>query len=1245
MNTPPSSSSRLPRPAIARSSPSSSSTTKNVSPSASSSTSAKTSKSRSRSKSHLSQPKILPFPELSLRAQEAQRTSREGSRATSPMSTPPIDRLEVTFDQLVSMSRGGSSEGVSHTRLSTSGGSSNTTTTPVPSSGIAGSTSPPIPSPLALSAARLSRARASTVPTRPRTPGGTTAISTTVTTSTGEATSSTSASPSSSSRAMHPSIGTATGVAHRRTEGFRPNSPAVARVTTNSFTPSSSSVRPTPVIAPSTPTSVPAAPAQARSAPTSSGLPPAIPVSATKVHPSSHPSHTTHLSHQPTSSATTVAVSPAPTNGHIKDHLYHSLLKGTCADVRLIIRAWGVCYHVHKMILAQTNFFHTLFLGGFSEARGHSVRRNGKGKERAGDQRLIADEEWSGEDVELTFDDPNIARAAFEICLSRLYSPYPHLHFPADLLPTSTHPLTPSFPNISSTPDCEALGAASAPKTQLITPRLLLSLLATTVYLGHSVLMREVLSVILRTVGPLTVGRYLAFALGDGMGEEEYPDQTSQGIKSFSGVAKHILHEEDDASTLSRQTSDEDLMEDELHTINHTPRSSSDSGKIGSSSEESLRHGGVTLPLPHYYGMVGNKIGEACCCWLARWGLDILKAEMQHTSAASSACKIWAYGGLPAHLVRAVISSDYFYVPNEMERYGIARKVLELRRSGWEEETQDEGHLLFPYGKSFPSLYILTFDDLSTIASDIDPSTHLPYAPLPVLQAAHWAAADLRSRVTAHERSGNPANSADEEGELGLTQSTSAICAVSRRRRPATRSRVPSPAMTASPWSSTTMPASPSSTIDGLPSLSAAQQTIWHAVPTDETHKIGASGLTSSFSTSTTSTSGLSSQSQSQNQLQNTVLSDMPDFGPDPLDPLYPPSHPAHTQSQPIIDKSQSKRVPHGERNAFGLIGTQATGKEIEERWMNEGGLPSFAGLTLSTSPTMSLSPSPNSKIMTDEERWTKIQPYRFAVEFFDIDKLTEKERFYSTTHFYAGSYFNCYVQMIKRKEKGLQLGVYLHRQSPNEPFPTPSQPRSASSSTPASITTSSVSALTHGSHGHTRNPSTNNIHLSASAGSPPPILSMSLSPPHQSNLNSHTDEDTNTTTTSKIPPPPYLDSRSTTKAYFSISCASALGTSLIRFTSGPDSFALSQSWGWKSSALKSEEYLCVPTSPSPLTPPQDAQGQGIQAQNSELGQEGGQAREQDVLGWVGDFNSDHNSVNPRVGQCSLRATVVVGVV
>ena len=57
----------------------------------------------------------------------------------------------------------------------------------------------------------------------------------------------------------------------------------------------------------------------------------------------------------------------------------------------------------------ELGFFHSLFLGGFSEAGMVAKRPSLKGKERA-----VGEDEWKGEAMELRFDDPNITQEAFE---------------------------------------------------------------------------------------------------------------------------------------------------------------------------------------------------------------------------------------------------------------------------------------------------------------------------------------------------------------------------------------------------------------------------------------------------------------------------------------------------------------------------------------------------------------------------------------------------------------------------------------------------------------------------------------------------------------------------------------------------------------------------------------------------------------------------------------------------------------
>ncbi|WVQ85682.1 hypothetical protein IAT38_007848 [Cryptococcus sp. DSM 104549] len=1179
------SSSRLPRPSAQRSS----------TPTGSSKYGS--AHKHARSKSSVPHPKVLPFPDITLPLR-----SRDSSRAASPLLTPG-DRLEVTFDQMVMM-RTSSSDGGGHGGGRRSSGGSGTTT-PVSASGPAfsgpGSTSPPVSSPLAIAA--VSRARALTAPT------------------------SAVGSPSGGRSAPSPSP-------TPRRDTFQSSTPvrASTSVPTGSATSAPAVSAPTVAIAPPLPPiylapSAPIAANGASPAPPRSATPtqPRTPHSHSHAHGHTHSHNHTHTT-TPHTPPSTTAVIPTSSLQPLSDHLYHSFLHGVCADVRLVIRKWGVCYHVHRMILSQASFFNSLFLGGFSEMA-PGPRPSRKGKERAtGKERVVTSEEWSGEDVELHFDDPNITRAAFEICLSRLYSPYPTLHYPTSLLPTALHPLTPSFPTIVAPISFPSLHTSVPPNSHLATPRLLLSLLATTIYLGHSTLLRDVLAMILRTVGPMTVGKYLAFAIGDGIGDEEWEDQSEECARGLHRLAKRMKGEPT-YHPRGVGEDDEDEVENTLRSASHSPRLSSDEDHHKVSETDHSTRAKVPLPalmlpsrsnsvrssvdhgadlfsfasadarsLPHFYGIVGNKIGEACVCWLARWGADLLHAEIE---TPNPSYRIWAHRGLPARFVRALLSSDYFFVKNEMERYRIARHVLDLRRRawegemdssgdlslagtelsdrGWEEWDEEERELQLVFAEGIRYCH-MTFDDLSTIASDIDPHTTLPYAPLSVLQAAHWAAADLRARVTAHERtvvSTTPSpSSADDENELGLTETTSSIvAAINKRRRPAPRSRVPSPAATWGPSSAGNMPLpSPAlSTFDTL--QSSTEQRVWHPVPSDETHRIGASGL-------------LSLQPPSVAGMQG-----VPDFGPDLLDVLPQEGNVA----------SKAKPPPHGEKNFFGLAGGKATGSEIEEKWMSEGGAFAMAHLGLGEG-------------RSKEDKWTKIEPFRFSVEFWDVDKLGEKERYYSGTHFYAGSLFNCYIQMIKRKEKGVQLGIYLHRQSPNEPFPAASIPRS-SDTHPLVRSTTNMTLGPTPVHNATGSITTSPV----IAGSPPSATPGSLGlrgrPPAAS---AESSRGSSVSTDS-----PYQDTRAVTKAFFSISCASALGTALIRFTSGPDSFAHSQSWGWKSSALKSEEYLSTP-------PP----GAGEQAESLEEG----------VMGWSGEVDTSAAAA-AGLGRCTLRATVVVGVV
>lgn len=204
--------------------------------------------------------------------------------------------------------------------------------------------------------------------------------------------------------------------------------------------------------------------------------------------------------------------------------------------------------------------------------------------------------------------------------------------------------------------------------------------------------------------------------------------------------------------------------------------------------------------------------------------------------------------------------------------------------------------------------------------------------------------------------------------------------------------------------------------------------------------------------------------------------------------------------------------------------------------------------------------------------RWSPFPPIRFAVEFWDVDCLKEKTRMHSHTVWYAGSLYNAYVQVIRKK--GLQLGVYLHRQSHVDPFPSFSVPSPRRSEFPRAPSlrphsNSFSSAIQPTDPFRFPVPASTSTLTLGGVRSTTPVSARPGSPTSNSPSSGN-----RSTSPVSHPAQPYRDPRSAISAYFSISCASATGASVTRFSSGPDTFAISQSWGWKSSTLRTEEFL-----------------------------------------------------------------------
>lgn len=624
------------------------------------------------------------------------------------------------------------------------------------------------------------------------------------------------------------------------------------------------------------------------------------------------------------------------------------------------------------------------------------------------------------------------------ICISRLYSPYPALRILPALLPSLTHPLTPSFPH----PPLVAAPLDDA-QAQETSPRLLLSILATAIYLGHNPLIREALAAVLRSLSPWSVVRYLEFAIGRGIGDdEEDEDGPAVGMERVAKRYDPDALERESlrtvASTVGRTAS--------IRTLPRTGSPESEEVKkesCATAATEKQEDAAATSRAPprYFYGFAGEKIGQACVSWLCRWGVDILpieeemaamqgseEEEQRETSSSSSSLvgrmrgislsdartdkrtasgyrqssirgahgtavqserralatlRIWARGGLPAEWVRVVVSSDAFWIRNEMERYDFAKRVVALRsaREGDEDAEEDcleeeELYRMFETGIHYSHmvclahadaasanlLFLQTFEQLSQLSADINPATGLPYVPLVVLQAALWASSDYQGKITAYRPDGTIGKGDTEVPRNGVALMTKEICDLAAPT-PASTSRRPWLVPSAeSSRRARTRSSSPAPMLHdlgpalGAPSLgpftSALDRPFW-PVPIDSTIRIG---------DTVTST----------NELNPTT--GLPDLGP-----------------RREEEGDSSTKAPHdsgvlsgdADDPYFGFSSPMRTGREIlaaSQRGMS-------------------------GKQYNDGALWSRYEPFRFSVEFWGIDKLGEKERAYSRTVFHAGEW------------------------------------------------------------------------------------------------------------------------------------------------------------------------------------------------------------------------------------------------
>ena len=300
-------------------------------------------------------------------------------------------------------------------------------------------------------------------------------------------------------------------------------------------------------------------------------------------------------------------------------------------------------------------------------------------------------------------------------------------------MPTPSKPLTPSFP--SPGPQTDLLPGHHPAK-----PRFLLSLLATAVYLSIPSTASQALNAILSSVGPYTVIQYLNFAIGKPIDSpHENEPVAAVGLENLAEEVQEDATDETSVSIRTVKSKQETELEPERMSqkLEDLDIKKEDPSESSSDSFEMVHEYRLAEPFSHY-GAVSDKIGEATACWLARWGPDIFPYEERSGGDASVHPSqleddsnnvvipvVWARGGLDPKWVRALVSSDALFVNGERERYDFAKSIVDLRRrSGIDEEEEEEWTRMFSNGIYYPHMVLLALPAVVFTVSNIQLASH-----------------------------------------------------------------------------------------------------------------------------------------------------------------------------------------------------------------------------------------------------------------------------------------------------------------------------------------------------------------------------------------------------------------------------------------------------------------------------------------------------------------------------------------
>ncbi|KAF8942250.1 hypothetical protein BGZ47_006670 [Haplosporangium gracile] len=615
-----------------------------------------------------------------------------------------------------------------------------------------------------------------------------------------------------------------------------------------------------------------------------------------------------------------------------------------------------------------------------------------------------------------------------------------------------------------------------------------------------------------------------------------------------------------------------------------------------------------------------DKIIEACHSYLCRNGFADPKMVC-----------LQVFEQLPLDWLIKIVGSDAFWVPSEWERYEFCRQIVHRRRaissivrslpsdgnssssvgtrSGSsvgtepataggadrlvskieEQEHEDQDEMAYEALFSSGIIYMhMSFEQLQCIQRDIDPISGLRFVRSSVIQEALWHQIEFRNLIETHgpKEPNNRRNNSrvgshstvgpDGSSTIGLVTSNfpgdfdEGYEGSDWIRRPfAIYKPIPEGDTTLTgeddeptlqelaTWNQLNHPSQSSASGSAATSASRVTSTISAAVPA-ALGGTGSSGGSGSNANSSSFWSPLLSRRHRQ---------------------LSPPSNPGFIQ----LAKKQRIMDPVSEDAGGNSSGSGLSGVS--------GALEGVAGVERELNGQYPIYP-----------------PFRFSVAFRNIQSLKENTRVCSDAFFYAGSYWNLYIQKIPTGQPGgMQLGVYLHRHS----LPTVPEGVRRKSGLPHVFTPSSPS--------HVRSRTSLGgpiIYRGAGKGDQYidlPTLPMlteqlrllqqssaftaragpksSAATPAEGGSGDNSANGAEVDVTNAVTAAAavlfedsfscFVDKRETTKTWFKI-YAIGLGPvhEVTQFQSSPDDFAVMQSWGWRSWNLCLTAYL--PESPVP---------------------------------------------------------------